>query len=134
MQQVSSFEENPARGDFTRRLKQSKNGERRDRLPAARFADEAERFARLNRKAQIVNRLQRRTRTFERDRQMLDVKERRHARSRTRRVLVFAEDASQCVGNLTECGLLLDRFNDHGDEVVAGASGPLDGVQSRTTL
>ena len=30
LQQVSSFEENPARGNFTRRLKQSKNGERRD--------------------------------------------------------------------------------------------------------
>jgi hypothetical protein len=80
--EVLAFEENRAAGDAAGRLEQPQDGKRGHRLPAARLAHEAERFARRHLKADVVHRCDRRTGAGEGHRQVLNVKERRVHRHR----------------------------------------------------
>ena len=54
-QEILSLEDDAAAGDAAGRLNQAHDGQRGHRLAAARFADESERFTRLNFEGYIVD-------------------------------------------------------------------------------
>ena len=55
-QQILAVEDDSAAGHLSRRLQQSQNGKGGDRLAAAGFTDQPQRFARCDREADVVRR------------------------------------------------------------------------------
>ena len=95
-QQIAVLEPDAAAGDPSRRLHEAHQRQRRDRLAAARFADQPKRFPGSNLEAHVVDRRDRAARLVEHGREM------RNRQQRHRPFFEFAEYGPHRVGDLPD--------------------------------